>query len=71
MPAFCRHSRSAVNRLAAAPVDPRVAGGVALALVVEVELLEDPPHAASARLASTTSKMAAAVGVCLRLLLMI
>jgi hypothetical protein len=47
---------------------------VALALVVtdvEEELVEEPPHAASARLTSATRMTAAAVGKRLRLLLMV
>jgi hypothetical protein len=43
----------------------------ALALLVVVELVEELPHAASTRLASATRRRAAAVGMRLRLLLMI
>jgi hypothetical protein len=72
MPFFCRHSRSAEKRLRA-PAAPPVVDVAALALVpaVVVEPVEELPHAASRRLASARRRTAVAVGVRLRLLLVI
>jgi hypothetical protein len=72
MPFFCRHSRTAEKRLRAAPVAPPVVDVAVLALAfVLVVVVEEFPHAASRRLASATRRTAAAVGVRLRLLLVI
>jgi hypothetical protein len=60
MPFFCRHSRTAAKRPPAAPGVPPVVGVVALAFVVEVVVLEEPPHAANTRLASTRTSTAVA-----------
>jgi hypothetical protein len=73
IPFFCRHSRSAAKRLA--PVAPLALAVVevvelAFALVLVEGLLDELPHAARQRLASTTRTKAATVGVRLRLLLM-
>jgi hypothetical protein len=73
IPFFFRHSRSAANRFAppagALPVGVVDFGAApALVPVEEVELVEEPPHAASRRLVSTTRRTAAKAGWGLRLL---
>ena len=65
MPFFCRHSRSVANRPPGVPSALRSCDGVFVALavaLVEDELVEELPHAVSARLASTTERTAVAVG---------
>jgi hypothetical protein len=67
IPFFCRHSRSALNRLAAGPVGPVPLPvdvvAAAFAVVVVVEPLEDPPQAASPTQASNRTRTAAAAGL--------
>ncbi|HEY4812671.1 MAG TPA: hypothetical protein VIH71_16615 [Solirubrobacteraceae bacterium] len=72
MPFFCRHSRNAANPRPGGRRTLVVLDGVveafALALV-EDELVDELPHAANVRLASMAKRVAVAVGVRRRLLM--
>jgi hypothetical protein len=71
MPFFAKHSRSAVKRFAPAPPGPPAAAFAEelVLVVVEEEPFDELPHAASTKLASTSTTAVAVADLSLLLLM--